>query len=114
MYHKNLYKGEIKRCDNTNKRDDLKNTTQKSITEEELKGSKNEDTTKEGDAKLSKRNAENARILTRGDNITVRKIGYGTNQWRITYFILSEVYRVSKPEESEYYDTHDTSALHIV
>jgi membrane protein DedA with SNARE-associated domain len=113
-YHKNLYKGEIKRCNNTNKRNYLKNTTQKSMKEKEFKGSKNENDTKENNTELGERNAEDARILACSDNIAVRKISDGTDEWRISHFMLRKIYRIGKPAESENHYTHDPSALHSV
>ena len=114
MYHKNLHKSEVKRCCDANERDPLENTPQESIEENQFKSCENENNTEENNAELGERNAEEARILARGNNIAIRKISDGTDERRIAQFMLSKIHRISKPAECENQYAHDPSALHSV
>ena len=101
MYHEYLNKSEIERRENADERKSLKNTAKQLVKKNDFQGGDNKDKGVEQGAIFGERNAEDMCIRASGNDVATRKISHAAEKRCITYFVLSNVYRIRKPAKSE-------------
>lgn len=110
---KYLNGSEVERGKHADERNRLKHAAQKPIKKDQLESGENEYDAVEEDSEFRERDAEDTRILARGDDVASRKIPDIADERRARELVLGEIGRIRKPAEREEEDENDARPFHI-